>query len=210
MKFICETNFKDYVEPITSGALTAADSAKLWRNFEPILRRSVDKLVLKERSRLAACDDLPFCGKYLLVAAYLASYNSVKSDKRFFVKYQGHNRTRKLKMSRNEKMIAGPKPFTLERLLHVYQALLELNCGFSADDESSKSYLAPNAQLLSDVRNLASLRLLVPLNQSTASGLSSATKWRVSEALTLDYMQIVAKSVRFDLMSHLEQFAYKQ
>ena len=29
--------------------------------------------------------ELPFYGKYLLIAAYLASYNPAKCDKRFFV-----------------------------------------------------------------------------------------------------------------------------
>ena len=50
----------------------------------------------KSYSRLSV--ELPFFSKYLLIAAYLASYNPVKSDKRFFMKYHG-------KVSRSCKLI---------------------------------------------------------------------------------------------------------
>ena len=41
----------------------------------------------KSYSRLSV--ELPFFSKFLLISAYLASYNPVKSDKRFFMKHHG-------------------------------------------------------------------------------------------------------------------------
>lgn len=38
--------------------------------------------------------ELPFYGKYLLIAAFLASHNSAKEDKRLFVKHHGKKRKR--------------------------------------------------------------------------------------------------------------------
>jgi len=38
--------------------------------------------------------ELPYYAKYLLIAAFLASHNSAKADKRLFVKHHGKQRKR--------------------------------------------------------------------------------------------------------------------
>jgi hypothetical protein len=47
-------------------------------------------LYLSSSSRLSV--ELPFYSKFLMIAAYLASYNPQKTDKRFFVKHHGKQR----------------------------------------------------------------------------------------------------------------------
>lgn len=42
--------------------------------------------------RLAQQLELPYYAKYLLIAAFLASHNDVKLDKRLFVKHHGKQR----------------------------------------------------------------------------------------------------------------------
>lgn len=209
VKYICDSNFAKYIEPLQRCEVSEKESSKLWRKFEPFLRESVQQISLKGHHDNNICEELTFCAKYLLIAAFLASYNSVKTDKRFFVKYQGHSRSRRFVISKDDKKLSGPKAFTSERLIHIYSALLELNYDSTTGNSSLGRLDEPTNQLLLQVENLAGLRLLVRINQ-TGSALSSVRKWRVSDALTLDYMHLVAKSVRFDLMSHLEHMAYKQ
>lgn len=210
VKFVCKSNFKKYIEPLEGSEMTEKDSSKLWRKFEPVLRDSVQQISLKGLHDTNICQELTFCAKYLLISAYLASYNSTKTDKRFFVKYQGHSRTHRFAITKLDKSLTGPKAFTLERLIHIYSALLELNYDSTIANSSLGRLDEPTNQLLLQVENLAGLRLLVRISQTTGSALASIRKWRVSDALTLDYMRLVAKTVRFDLMSHLEHFAYKQ
>ncbi|KAI1301822.1 Origin recognition complex subunit 5 [Halotydeus destructor] len=205
--FICRTNFERYMEPLKEKEVTESDTAKLWRHFEPILRKSIDNVVIKEVSSKESYDDMPFCEKYLLISGYLASYNSAKNDKRYFVKYQGHSKTRRYTIAKTDKVRPGPKAFALERLFHIYKALLELN---SENHSTLEDVPQLSTQLLSHIENLNGLRLFLKASQTSGSPLSSTAKWRVSDALTLDYVNAVAKSVRFDLLAHLEQLAYKQ
>lgn len=39
--------------------------------------------------------ELPFYSKFLLIAAYLASYNPARTDRRFFMKYHGKQKKTK-------------------------------------------------------------------------------------------------------------------
>ncbi len=47
--------------------------------------------------------ELPFYSKFLLIAAYLASYNPVKSDRRFFSKH--HGKVQKSKFAKKKEVI---------------------------------------------------------------------------------------------------------
>ncbi|EDS29039.1 origin recognition complex subunit [Culex quinquefasciatus] len=44
---------------------------------------------MQTMKRLAQNLELPFYAKFLLIAAYLASHNPAKEDKRLFMKYHG-------------------------------------------------------------------------------------------------------------------------
>ena len=72
--------------------------------------------------------ELPFYSKFLLIAAFLASYNPAKSDKRFFVKHHGKQRKTASSIRTKEKLnsqLTGPKPFPLERLLAIFYNIVE-------------------------------------------------------------------------------------
>lgn len=72
--------------------------------------------------------DLPYFAKYFLVAAFLASYNSPKDDKRLFVKNHAKKRKRLVQDQKKEnasKELLGPKVFTLDRLLAIFYAIME-------------------------------------------------------------------------------------
>ena len=47
------------------------------------------KLIYQTENEIDLKSELSFSGKWLLIAAFLASYNSDGTDKRFFSKFQG-------------------------------------------------------------------------------------------------------------------------
>ncbi|VDP14301.1 unnamed protein product [Soboliphyme baturini] len=67
----------------------------MWRNLKPLLDDIPSQLYFRicaqnclDRKLVSSLFnmELPFFTKYLLTAAYIASYNPVSSDKRFFLK----------------------------------------------------------------------------------------------------------------------------
>ena len=71
--------------------------------------------------------ELPYCSKFLLIAAYLASYNPPKTDKRFFLKNAGKIRKRAAQARGpdvKQKML-GPLTFTIDRLIAIFESITE-------------------------------------------------------------------------------------
>lgn len=80
--------------------------------------------------------DLPYYAKYFLIAAFLASYNSPKDDKRLFVKNHGKKKKRLVQDQKKEnanKELLGPKIFTLDRLLAIFYAVMEEKTALNAN-----------------------------------------------------------------------------
>ncbi|VDM24602.1 unnamed protein product [Toxocara canis] len=72
---------------------------------------------------------LPSCVKFLLIAAYCASYNPSSTDRRFFTKNHGKQKRKSVAANRDRNDSAhecGPKSFDLQRLLFIYLSFLEM------------------------------------------------------------------------------------
>lgn len=106
----------------------------------------------KHAQRTAAAPEAPFAwpgrtgfagmSAFLLIAAFLASYNPAKTDVKYFVRELGNSRKRRRRGKAqsaadaallevegekeiwNRPQFWGPRTFTLERLLSIYHALL--------------------------------------------------------------------------------------
>ncbi|XP_009571530.1 PREDICTED: origin recognition complex subunit 5, partial [Fulmarus glacialis] len=140
-------NFSKYCEPVVRGEANERDTRKLWKNIEPHLKKAMQTVYLREISssqweRLQRDDgepgqlkglsahthvELPYYSKFLLIAAYLASYNPVRTDKRFFLKHHGKIRKTNF-MKKHEKTsnhLLGPKPFPLDRLLAILYSIVD-------------------------------------------------------------------------------------
>ncbi|RWS27436.1 hypothetical protein B4U80_12871 [Leptotrombidium deliense] len=209
LEYICESNFSKYVEPIEKCGVNVNDSMKLWRNFESHLRSSVDQCAIKTLNSCPKSHELPFTGKYLLIAAFLASNNAPRTDRRFFLKHQGKikNIKRRSVFSKSQKVITSPKLFTFERWFHIYKALLELNYDEECDDVYIKE---PTVLLFAQIETLITLKLVLRVTStSCGSMLSSINKYRISDCITNDFMVEVAKTLQFDLIAHMEQFTVK-
>ncbi|KAF5304948.1 hypothetical protein FQA39_LY09422 [Lamprigera yunnana] len=144
LRYVSKLNFVKYCEPIIKGNCKLEDSMELWRHIVPVLKASLEILYLRihsvndelkqidntqankmssfaSKENLVQSLELPLYGKYLLIAAYLASYNPAKEDKRLFVKHHGKKTKRKTDINAKNKVSEklntqlGPKQFTFDR-----------------------------------------------------------------------------------------------
>jgi origin recognition complex subunit 5 len=79
--------------------------------------------------------DLPYYAKYFLIAAYIASFNSPKYDRKLFVKASNKRKKTKLpkKSDNSISELVGPKNFSLDRLLAIFYAIIEENTNMTAN-----------------------------------------------------------------------------
>jgi origin recognition complex subunit 5 len=207
LRYIARANFPDYCRPIINKENTAEDSMALWRKIAPSLKQALQGLYLRistNHGQLAFTGDnlgenleLPFYAKYLLIAAYLASYNPAKDDKRLFMKYHGKkNKTmrdvkKKNKVAEQLNTLLGPKPFTFDRLLAIFFSIV-------ADDK-----VGFNNNLLVQLSSLVELQLLSSLSDS--SSLDGA-KYKCN--VNFDFIQRVCKMVGFNIRKYLSDFSH--
>ncbi|XP_066561644.1 origin recognition complex subunit 5 isoform X2 [Amia ocellicauda] len=112
-------NFPKFIEPLEKGEAKESDTHKLWKNIEPHLKRAMQSVYLREVSSVQweklqqqvekgeaetpramsahAHVELPYYSKFLLIAAYLSSFNPARTDRRFFLKHHGKIKTNFLK-----------------------------------------------------------------------------------------------------------------
>ncbi|XP_063833644.1 origin recognition complex subunit 5 [Ostrinia nubilalis] len=157
-------------------------------NFENTLKEE-----LTSTKTFAQSFELPYYAKYLLIAAYLASYNPPKEDKRLFMKYHGKQRKRlqqvKAKAKINEKLNTqlGPKVFTLDRLLAIFYAILEEKIGLTSN-------------LLAQIATLVELKLIAGSKEIDLD----AAKYKC--IVGYDFISAVAQTVGFNVRKYLYDF----
>lgn len=209
-------NFPKYIEPIKKGEASEKDLKKLWRNIEPHLKKALQTVYLREVSstqweemqKSQAEDEdsgpvtpaammsrhqveLPYYSKYLLVAAYLASYNPVVSDKRFFCKNAGKISRRSKLIKKHERAsnhLLGPKPFPMDRLLAIFYSIIE-------------DKIAPSACIFSQITSLVGLQLL---GQACADSQIDMPRYKC--LVSLDFIRSISRTIGFDVMKYLYDF----
>ncbi|XP_046809916.1 origin recognition complex subunit 5 [Lucilia cuprina] len=140
--------------------------------------------------------ELPFYGKYLLIAAFLASHNSAKEDKRLFVKHHGKQRKRmqtvnaKAKVSEKMSTSLGPKSFSIDRLLAIFYAILDEKVGLTCN-------------LLSQISTLVHLKLLGFVSGESNVMDGSA---RLQCTVGLEFVLYIGKVVGFNVCQYLCDF----
>ena len=149
----------------------------------------------KSYSRLSV--ELPFFSKYLLIAAYIASYNPVKSDKRFFMKHHGkfkkraQRKTASVAAHKRSSQLLGPKQFPLDRMLAIFCVIVDME-----DDSLGCMGGGASADVLSQISSLVTLNLLTQAD----NGLDTP-KYKCN--VSLDFIRLVAKNVRFEIHKYL-------
>lgn len=177
------------------GAPTDGEEPKTpsWRKeMAAKLRQGLQSVYIRETSgsQQALRMELPFHARFLLLAAYLASYNPPGTDRKFFVKARTSNTKRQKKASQPlSQHLLGPKQFPLNRLVAIFHAIVD-------------EQVAPSAVTLSQVESLVSLRLLARVSRE-----EQLSTPRYKCLVGLDCIRAVAKTVGFDILGHLNDFA---
>lgn len=157
-------------------------------NFENTLKEE-----LTSTKTFAQSFELPYYAKFLLIAAYLASYNPPKEDKRLFMKNHGKQRKRlqqvkaKAKISEKLNTQLGPKVFTLDRLLAIFYAILEEKIGLTSN-------------LLAQIATLVELKLIAGSKEIDLD----VSKYKC--IVGYDFISAVAQTVGFNVRKYLYDF----
>ncbi|XP_071960381.1 origin recognition complex subunit 5-like [Antedon mediterranea] len=204
-------NFPKYIEPINKGLLTQDNAHKLWRNIEPHLKKAMHTVYLREvsssqweRYQQEDCEqpgvltclssrskvELPFYSKYLLIAAYMASYNPAKTDRRFFSKH--HGKIKKSSKANPKKdtssQLLGPKAFALDRLMAIFYSIVD-------------GKVSATANVFSQISSLVTLSLLCQVGHD-----DQLDSPRYKCTVSLDFIQSIARTVSFDIIRYLYDF----
>lgn len=195
-----QLNLPKYCEPVISGTIKPNDVSKLWHKIAPTLKTSLEAVYLRTQSSPMSHDisvvntPLPFYAKYLLIAAYLASYNPAKEDKRLFTKNHGKKRKTLTQMKMKNKVTEllntqlGPKPFTFDRLLAIFFSILEDKVGLCSN-------------VMSQLSSLVQMQLLT----TVGDGINlDGQKFKCN--VDLEHMQIICKTVGFNIRKYLYDF----
>ncbi|KAH8147237.1 uncharacterized protein LAJ45_08715 [Morchella importuna] len=199
-----ESMWDQFVQPIARGQYGTRNFSQLYLLQKEMFRREasivasvvpVAETMATTRAAVVAgknVHDLPYYSKYLLCAAYLASYNPSRQDVAFFTKTGdfkkkrrgggGGGKGRPAKTRKIHRRLLGPQAWPLERMLAIFYAILPHPINSSVD-------------LQTQIATLTSLRLLT--KASVTDALEASTKWRVN--VGWDYIRGVARSVKFDI-----------
>ncbi|CAL8318812.1 unnamed protein product [Lota lota] len=208
LRHLAALNFSKFCEPLKEGKVKESDTHKLWRNIEPHLKKAMQTVYLREVSSVQweeqeqeesgalkglsahAHVELPYYSKYLLIAAYLASYNPARTDRRFFLKHHGKIRKTNFlkKHEKTSNHLLGPKPFPLDRLLAIFYSVVD-------------SRVAPSASIFSQISSLVTLQLLTQLGHDDQL---DAPKYKC--AVALDFIRAISRTVNFDIVKYLYDF----
>lgn len=223
----CEKLWIPFIQPIRDGTFGTRDFSKLMvrnrglfqaevaliegiisvplsENKRNIIARKTSFLglissFLMQKQNATDSHELPYYTKYLLLAAYLASFNPSRQDQVFFMKSSDKKRRKKgggtaggrpAKHRKIQRKLLGPQPFVLERMLAIFHAIVPHNLP------------SGTADVMTQTATLASLRMLFK-TPSTADVLDTGTKWRVN--VSYEYVRRLAKEVRFDVESYLAE-----
>ncbi|PWW72668.1 hypothetical protein C7212DRAFT_348054 [Tuber magnatum] len=195
---IVDEMWEPFVKPIAEGKYGTRNYSSLYLLHKDMFRREtnvIDTVVPAGAGEktVTKIHDLPYYSKFLLCAAYLASYNPARQDAMFFMKSNDFGRKKRRggttgptkRTAKNRKIhrrLLGPQAFPLERLQAIFAAILPHRLSSSADVQTQ-------------IATLTSLRLLT--KASATDVLEASTKWRVNAGW--DYIRHVARTVKFDI-----------
>lgn len=193
--------FNKYVEPIEKKELKLSDSnlrSLLFRAIKPYLQKITNcvylgtdfsiKGAVEPESKLGnSAIDLPMYTKYLLIAAYLASFNSPKYDKRLYLKGSDKAKKRaaiKHTAEKSVKQCLGPKAFSLNRLLAIFYAICDEPVNLTVN-------------IYSQIASLIELRLMMHINSDNLD----EPKFKTTAPFSC--VEDVGKNIKFDLKNYL-------
>ncbi|KAI4835260.1 hypothetical protein E4T45_10005, partial [Aureobasidium sp. EXF-8846] len=205
-KSILDKLWRPFVQPIVDNTYGTRDFSKLMvaqrKLFQAescLLDSVIDEPQADTNMLTDVTHDLPYYSKWLLCAAYLASFNPPRQDNIYFMKATERKRRRKGggavagRETKNRKIprhLLSPSPFPLDRLLAILQAVLPHD-------------LTPTIDIYTQLATLCSLRLLLRTAVVGGDVLEPGAKWKVN--FGWEYALKLARSVNFDITDHVAE-----
>jgi len=191
-----------YRQPVDEGKLKKDDHRRLCRLIEGRLKQSLHDICHKsdenhqnssqvpKKSSLLV--ELPFYTKYLLISAYIASFNPPASDKRFFLKNAGKMKKKVKNASvlstKTNCHLQGPHSFPLNRMLAIFYSIID-------------GRVAPTINLFSQITNLVSLQLITRISREDEI---DSPKYKC--LVSIESITAISKTVNFEILKYLFDF----
>uniref|UniRef100_A0A915I7S5 Origin recognition complex subunit 5 n=1 Tax=Romanomermis culicivorax TaxID=13658 RepID=A0A915I7S5_ROMCU len=143
------------------GDTNRKDQAQAFKDFKATMSwrsktESLDQNLNAELSNIQHhLENLSTRVKFLIIAAFLASYNQPSADARFFLKKCDKRRvSRKAASDPKKRLLKGPSIFTFERLLFIYVRMCDLHF------EDPSPLIDVYNEILMEISSLCSSKLL--------------------------------------------------
>ncbi|KAF2182865.1 hypothetical protein K469DRAFT_751988 [Zopfia rhizophila CBS 207.26] len=189
--------WRDFVAPVVDGTFGTRDFSRLMVNRrhifqgeEAVLDRIISSqnaenesaqthstAIIKKKRDVGMQHDLPYYSKYLLISAYLASYNPSRTDSTYFMKHTDRRKNKrkvntnagatKSKHRRIARHLLTPSPFPLDRVLAIFRGLID-------------GPVPQLADIYTQIATLTSMRLLVRVGGVGGDALEAGARWRVN------------------------------
>lgn len=230
IKEIAKKLWQEFIDPVVKGRFEVEEFLSIYRENQELFtseRAVADKLIstsfINSSNRVTGTDsangtsnlltttisksqgsinELPLQSKYIICAAYLASYNPPRFDIRFFsrakearAKRRDTGRRKLLKI--NPRLLAAPA-FDLERMLAILHAIAPSTSTEMFTDEPEKAFPS-NVDIGAQIATLTELRLIT--RTSSSDPLDSRTRWRINASWNL--VEKISKEIGIDLYGFL-------
>ena len=209
----CHRLWPAFVRPVVAGDLGTRDFSRLLVRQRWLLQDDavlVDSLVASpvlandaaavvDRNPASRPLALPYLAKWLLLAAYLASYNPPATDAALFMKTTEPRRRRRRRgggsggTTRGQRSVVArrllgtaPAAFPLDRLLAILHAIVPHDVRADAD-------------VYAQLAGLAGLRLVVRSGGGAGDVLEAGARWRVGTAVGWEVVRGLAREVGFEV-----------
>ncbi|KAF2711086.1 hypothetical protein K504DRAFT_404259 [Pleomassaria siparia CBS 279.74] len=211
--------WREFVRPVVDGTFGTRDFSRLMVNRRHLFQLEdsvLDRIISRDaeasktngeilpatpkivKKAPGLQHDLPYYTTYLLIAAYLASYNPSRTDITYFMKHTDKRKNRRrtgptkasaTKARKISRHLLTPSPFPLDRLLAVFRSLIDGDVPQVAD-------------LLTQISTLCSMRLLVKSGGMGSSDvLGEGGRWRVG--FGWEFVRGLGRSVGIEVGEYL-------
>ncbi|KAF4554217.1 Origin recognition complex subunit 5-like protein [Elsinoe fawcettii] len=201
---LCNRLWRPFVQPVVDGTFGTRDFSRLVVAQKKLLQEETcleDELLIEteEIESKPVVHGFPYYTKWLLCAAYLASFNPARMDTLYFMKSTERKRKKKgggtaagrqSKARKIPRHLLSPAAFAVDRLFAILHAILPHD-------------MTSNIDLYTQIAHLHSLRLLVRSGIYSSDPLDKGAKWRVS--YDWDYTLKIARSLNFDIADYVAE-----
>ncbi|KAJ2805082.1 hypothetical protein H4R20_002236, partial [Coemansia guatemalensis] len=214
--------YPKFVQPVFEKQASRTEFARLFKLCQPYFSAASERLYLREIStaewqkysaissaKTAPEDvtmsihqmaenneglDLPYYTKFLLIAAFLASYNPSRLDAQYFSRGKGPTKRRTKVLTqdslggKDRQQLLGPKAFAIERMLAIFYSIIVEPVDSSVDVQIQ-------------IASLVTLRLLTKVS---AGDRLDGIKCKCN--VSLETIRGISRSVRFEIDRFLYDF----